>query len=68
MKFIDADALIKRFKALKIRSNELTIDYKRGHSDGIMTAVEWVEEATTIDPVEHGQYMEESGGGIKNGN
>ena len=31
MRLIDADALIKRFKELKIRSKDLTIDYKRGH-------------------------------------
>lgn len=50
MRLIDADALIKRFKELKIRSKDLTIDYKRGHSDGIITAVEWAEEAPTIEP------------------
>ena len=64
MRLIDADALIKRFKALTIRSKDLTIDYKRGHSDGIVTAVEWVEEATTVDPAKRGRYIEAMSGAM----
>ena len=50
MKLIDADALIAQLKAVRIRSEDLTIDYKRGHSDGIITAVDYADDAPTINP------------------
>lgn len=50
MRLIDADLLIKQLKTIKVRSEYLTIDYKRGHSDGIETAVEWAAEMPTAEP------------------
>lgn len=59
MRLIDADALIAQLKAIRIRSNDLTIDYKRGHSDGIITAVEYADDAPTADavPVVRGEWI-----------
>lgn len=57
-RLIDADALMAQLKAIRIRSNDLTIDYKRGHSDGIITAVEYADDAPTADvaPVVRGEW------------
>ena len=72
MRLIDKDALMAQLKAIRIRSNDLTIDYKRGHSDGIITAVEYADDAPTADavPVVRGYSYEDdktySGPGTSN--
>lgn len=62
MRLIDADALIKRMKAHTVEERGLDDWYKAGLTDSIRTAVTMAENAPTIDPVEHGQYIEAMSG------
>lgn len=63
MRLIDAEAVSARLKLFQVKSRCLTRDYKRGLSDGVITAAEWIEEAPTIDTVAvvHAEWVEFSG-------
>lgn len=64
MRLIDADALIKRMKAHTVEERGLDDWYKAGLTDSIRTAVDLTENAPTIDPIKHGQYIEARSGGM----